>query len=64
MISELEDHLGLQVAEQRDFEKKAVEQIKASRAREASAKAVSQKVASRLDQTIHHVERILSERAN
>jgi hypothetical protein len=59
MISDLEDKLGLQAAVQRDALKKRDEQVKTSRAREANALAVSQKIATRLDRTIDHVERIL-----
>ena len=58
-ISELEDKIGLvQGASQENLRKNA-ELLKQSRAREANVLATAQKIAARLDQTIHHVERIL-----
>jgi hypothetical protein len=59
MISELEDRIGLQVAVQRESSKKMIDHVKTSRAREAGAMALAQKVAARLDQSICHVEEIL-----
>ncbi len=59
MISALEDRIGLDAAARQDALKKQSEQLKLSRAREANVLAVAQKVATRLDQTIEHVERIV-----
>ena len=59
MISALEDRIGLDAATRQDALKKQAEQLKVSRAREANVLAVAQKVATRLDQTIEHVERII-----
>jgi len=59
MISALEDRIGLDAASRQDALKKQAEQLRLSRAREANVLAVAQKVATRLDQTIEHVERIM-----
>ncbi len=59
MISALEDRIGLDAAARQEAQKKQTEQLKLSRAREANVLAVAQKVATRLDQTIEHVERII-----
>ncbi len=58
-ISALEDKVGLDAAARQDAQRKHAELLKMSRAREANAMAVAQKVAARLDQTIQHVEHIL-----
>ncbi|NTU76649.1 MAG: hypothetical protein HGA90_02385 [Alphaproteobacteria bacterium] len=59
MISTLEDKIGLDSATHYETQKKHAEILKASRAREANLLAVTQKVATRLDQTIEHVENVL-----
>ncbi len=58
-ISDLEDRVGLDVAQRAENQRRQAEIIKLSRAREAGVLAVAQKVALRLDQTIDHVETIL-----
>jgi hypothetical protein len=58
-ISDLEDKIGLDSGHRRDNQKKLAEQIKQIRAREASVLGVAQKVASRLDHSIEHLETIL-----
>ena len=58
-ISDLEDRVGLALGSQRDEAKKTSESLKDSRAREANVMAAAQKVASRLDRAIEHVESIL-----
>jgi len=58
-ISELEDKIGLTQGAAQENTKKHAEMLKQSRTREANVLATAQKVAARLDQTIHHVERIL-----
>jgi len=58
-ISELEDKIGLTQGVAQESMKKQAEMLKQSRTREAAVLATAQKVAARLDQTIHHVERIL-----
>lgn len=58
-ISDLEDKIGFDSLSRSDSLKKQNELLKMSRAREASVLAVAQKVASRLDQAIEHVENIL-----
>ena len=58
-ISDLEDRIGGDATTRRDGLKKHSELLKTSRAREANVMAVAQKVASRLDQAIVHVESIL-----
>ena len=55
----LEDKVGLDTSTRRDTNKKQSEIFKQIRTREAGALALVQKVASRLDQTIDHVENIL-----
>lgn len=55
----LEDKIGLDGGERRELLKKQAEALKLSRAREANVMAVAQKVASRLDQAIQHVEHII-----
>ncbi|MDD5586672.1 MAG: hypothetical protein PHY92_06940 [Alphaproteobacteria bacterium] len=59
MISSLEDRIGLDTSSRREAQKKQDEVLKQSRAREAQALAVTQKVAARLDKTIQHVETVL-----
>jgi hypothetical protein len=59
MISALEDRIGLDTSSRKETQKKMDETLKASRAREAQALAVAQKVAARLDKTIGHVERVM-----
>lgn len=58
-ISELEDKIGLDNGERQNALKKQADLLKQTRTREASVLAVAQKVASRLDQAIHHVEQVL-----
>jgi hypothetical protein len=58
-ISDLEDKVGLDGEQRREFAKKQTELLKLSRARETNVLAVTQKVASRLDQAISHVENIV-----
>ncbi len=58
-ISALEDRVGIDNDDRQSLIKKQNELIRQTRTREASVLAVAQKVASRLDQTIHHVEQIL-----
>lgn len=58
-ISELEEKLGVETVARQELFQKQAEQLKASRTREAGVLAVAQKVATRLDQTIQHVERVL-----
>lgn len=55
----LEDKVGIDGASRREAAKKYNELLKQIRAREAGAVAVAQKVASRLDQVINHVEAIV-----
>lgn len=59
IISELEDKVELNTATRRADLKKQSEVIKLSQNREASVFAAAQKVASRLDHTINHIERVL-----
>jgi hypothetical protein len=59
MISALEDRVILDASARQEAQKKQADILKSSRAREANMLAVAQKVASRLDQTIEHVERIV-----
>ena len=59
MISALEDRIGMDVSSKIETQKKQAEQLRLSRAREANVLAVAQKVATRLDQTIQHVENVL-----
>jgi hypothetical protein len=58
-LFELEDKIGIDQGTRRDSAKKQAEIMKQIRMREASVLAVAQKVATRLDQTIQHVERIV-----
>jgi LPS O-antigen subunit length determinant protein (WzzB/FepE family) len=58
-ISDLEENVGVGTSTQRDAIKRQSEMLKNSQKREANVLAIAQKVASRLDQTIHHVEQIL-----
>ncbi|MDP9127337.1 MAG: hypothetical protein M3N08_03620 [Pseudomonadota bacterium] len=58
-IFALEDKVGLSHSSQQEATKKQIEQLKESRAREAKVLAAAQKVASRLDQTIEHLENAL-----
>jgi vacuolar-type H+-ATPase subunit F/Vma7 len=55
----LEDKVGLDSKNRTEASKKYNELLKQLRAREAGIMAVAQKVASRLDQTIEHVENIV-----
>ena len=59
MITELEDKIGIDNSNRQLSLKNQIEMMKMSRAREAKAVAVAQKVASRLDDAIGHVEQIL-----
>lgn len=59
VISELEDKVGLDATARKQELKNQIEMMKVSRNREANTLALAQKVASRLDDTIHHVESIL-----
>lgn len=59
VLFDLEDKVGLDSGTRRAAAKKQTEIMKQVRAREANVLAVAQKVAARLDQTIHHVERIV-----
>ena len=55
----LEDRVGLDSTTRQASLKKQDDQLRQSRAREAQVMAVAQKVASRLDKTIDHVENVL-----
>ena len=57
----LEDRLSADAANRRDTVKRQADITKQSRLREVEVIAITQKVAARLDGTIEHVERILSE---
>ncbi len=59
MITALEDKVLHDVETRRDYQKKQNEMLKVSRNREANIMAVAQKVATRLDQSITHVEHVL-----
>ncbi len=59
LLFALEDKVGIDSASRREASKKYNELVKQLRAREAGIMAVAQKVASRLDQTIEHVENIV-----
>lgn len=61
MITTLEDKVGVDSSSRQENQKKQAEILKASRAREAGALAVAQKIAARLDHTIQHVERVLKD---
>ncbi|MGE3623220.1 MAG: hypothetical protein AB7H77_05040 [Bdellovibrionales bacterium] len=58
-ISALEDRVGVDNSMRQGILKKNAEQLKQSQRREASVLAVAQKVATRLDQAIEHVEKVL-----
>jgi hypothetical protein len=58
-ISDLEDKIGIDNEGRQALLKKQVETVKQARAHEAQILAVAQKVATRLDQAIHHVESIM-----
>jgi hypothetical protein len=58
-IFDLEHKVGIEKSSYRDTVKKQSELVKQIRAREANIMAAAQKVASRLDQAIDHVEHIL-----
>jgi hypothetical protein len=59
-IFALEDRLALEAVNRRETVKRQSDITKQSRLREVEVLAISQKVAARLDHTIEHVERILS----
>jgi hypothetical protein len=59
MISALEDRIGVDASSKLEAQRKHAEQLKLSRSREANVLAIAQKVATRLDQTIEHVENVL-----
>jgi hypothetical protein len=58
-IFELEDRIGLDHSSRAQTLKKQDELVKVSRSREANVLAAAQKVATRLDQVIEHVENIV-----
>jgi hypothetical protein len=58
-VFEMEHKVSAEKANLRETVKKQTEIVKQIRAREVNAMAVAQKVASRLDQAIEHVENIL-----
>ncbi len=58
-ITELEDKIGLDISSRQQSLKNGIELLKQSRAREAKVLGVAQKVASRLDDSINHIESIL-----
>lgn len=58
-IFELEHKVGIEKRSYRDTLKKQSELVREIRSREANLMAVTQKVATRLDQAIEHVERII-----
>ncbi len=55
----LEDRIGMDTAARREAGKKQIAELRLSQSREANVIAVAQKVASRLDEAIEHVEGIL-----
>ncbi len=59
LLFALEDKVGIDSSHRREASKKYNDLLKQLRAREAGVMAVAQKVASRLDQSIEHVENIL-----
>ncbi len=59
IISDLEDKVSHENGGRQELTKKQVETLKLSRTREANVLAMAQKVASRLDQAIQHVEHVL-----
>jgi hypothetical protein len=58
-ITNLEDQVGSDNDFRREAKKKDQELLKLSRARETGVLAMAQKLATRLDQTIDHVENIV-----
>jgi vacuolar-type H+-ATPase subunit F/Vma7 len=58
-IFDLEHKVGIEKTSYRETVKKQSDIVKQIRTREAGLMAVTQKVASRLDQAIEHVERII-----
>lgn len=58
-IFDLEHKVGIEKNSYRETVKKQSEIVKQIRTREATILATAQKVASRLDQAIEHVERII-----
>ncbi len=58
-IFELEDRIGVDHSSRSQALKKQDELVKASRVREGNVLAAAQKVATRLDQVIEHVENIV-----
>ncbi len=58
-ISDLEDKVGIDADVRRESQRKQAELLRMSRSRETGVLAVAQKVASRLDQAIEHVENIV-----
>lgn len=58
-VFDLEHKVGIEKSSYRDTLKKQSELVKQIRSREANILAAAQKVASRLDQAIDNVERIL-----
>lgn len=58
-ISELEDKIGIDISTRQQSYKNSIEMLKMGKAREAKVLSVAQKVASRLDDAIEHVETIL-----
>jgi len=58
-IFALEDKIALDAVTKRDAAKKQAEATKQARSREANVLATAQKVATRLDRTIDHVEQIV-----
>lgn len=61
IISGLEDRIEAEQAERQFEAKKSSEALRNARGREATVLAVAQKVATRLDQTIDRVERVLKD---
>jgi hypothetical protein len=58
-IFALEDRIGFTHLNQREASKKQIDLLKESRTREARVLSTAQKVATRLDQTIEHLESAL-----
>ncbi len=56
----LEDKIALDASHRRETVKRQAEITKQSRLREVEVLGIAQKIAARLDQTIEHVERIVS----
>jgi hypothetical protein len=59
-IFTLEDKIALDASQRRETVKRQSEITKQSRLREVEVLGIAQKIAARLDQTIEHVERIVS----